>query len=925
MAKVVFTDSVFKLFGETQTPAPISFTITNEFIGLDLDDGTSVWSIFQNGLFEGELYSNEQSGDVILADAVTFDVTNIIGYPYKGLSSVATLTLSGSINTTIYKNADDTAKIVISNPNQITIDTVDSFNTIYSLLGNPNTGGGSMTGPEIESTLDNYYGNTIWRQDTQLTNQEVFDAFKPALLHTNHVNVTATEGVGQILLETAGGGGSTDPEVVRVVVSNYLVEGAGITFTDNGTTTRTISVTNEFTQAERDKLNLIEDEATADQTGPEIVALVNAELGGTNWQSDTNTQRSDQEIRDIISAAIVGGVGITVTKSPSTFTFDLDNEFTAAEKSKLDGIEPNAKDDQTASEIEGLYEGLANTNKYTDAEKSKLGGIEPQAKDDQTGPEIQLLYEAQAGAWNSVKDGKLTDIEPFAKDDQTGAEIVALINTELGQTGWQVPNVSTFPYQIDNGSVPSSGDVSFGNFADQSATTSVRVHKTDDSGLLGGGDDISGFLGNIEVGDKIALASTSNTADANVYEVTAIVDSGDYFSFSVTLDRFDAGNFSNNEDVLFAWQQAQGTGGGGGGSLAPGLFDASTNSIPLNDLNGTIGSGLASAITIDADNLVIGSKAVFKIFSTDFPVVTVNGTPPQDFLIEGTDPTQWVSNRELTCEMVVWAQDLVKIYFHQNAIFYQENTFTPEGLIAINALEATGTPLEAGEAALVDVAMGTLGVENTYNNFDEIYCFAFQNPIHHTVDLKGGASGLNIIGSPSWSRGNGYEAMTTSNYLTFTNSNFDSKVFGWYSGQYTPSGASNQYVFGINDIATTSNAQTLMRYRLGNNDVQANINDGGFLNPIVGGNLPQDAILTWGKSGATRQYAVNGVSQFTDTDNQNGIPTNPMGVGVLMTGTSPTVAGPYAFSMAFKADYAMGTNTEAMTQLKNLVEGLKAL
>jgi len=39
---------------------------------------------------------------------------------------------------------------------------------------------------------------------------------------------------------------------------------------------------------------------------------------------------------------------------------------------KLDGIEAGATADQTASEIETLYEGLANTNKYTDAEKTKV-------------------------------------------------------------------------------------------------------------------------------------------------------------------------------------------------------------------------------------------------------------------------------------------------------------------------------------------------------------------------------------------------------------------------------------------------------------------------------------------------------------------------------------------------------------------------
>jgi len=40
---------------------------------------------------------------------------------------------------------------------------------------------------------------------------------------------------------------------------------------------------------------------------------------------------------------------------------------------KINGIENGATADQTASEIEALYEGLANTNKYTDSEKVLVG------------------------------------------------------------------------------------------------------------------------------------------------------------------------------------------------------------------------------------------------------------------------------------------------------------------------------------------------------------------------------------------------------------------------------------------------------------------------------------------------------------------------------------------------------------------------
>ena len=117
-----------------------------------------------------------------------------------------------------------------------------------------------------------------------------------------------------------------------------------------------------FAQQEiTDKLNGIEDGATADQT--------------------------DEEIQDIVGAMFSGNTesGITATYQDSDGTIDLtvasqtDNNFTNADHSKLDGIESNATADQTGAEIKSLYEGESNTNAFTDAEKTKLAGISASA------------------------------------------------------------------------------------------------------------------------------------------------------------------------------------------------------------------------------------------------------------------------------------------------------------------------------------------------------------------------------------------------------------------------------------------------------------------------------------------------------------------------------------------------------------------
>jgi hypothetical protein len=61
-----------------------------------------------------------------------------------------------------------------------------------------------------------------------------------------------------------------------------------------------------------------------------------------------------------------------------------EKNFTTADNTKLDGIESGATADQTATEIETLYEGLTNTNKYTDAEKALLANQSGVNTGDQT-------------------------------------------------------------------------------------------------------------------------------------------------------------------------------------------------------------------------------------------------------------------------------------------------------------------------------------------------------------------------------------------------------------------------------------------------------------------------------------------------------------------------------------------------------------
>jgi hypothetical protein len=117
---------------------------------------------------------------------------------------------------------------------------------------------------------------------------------------------------------------------------NYSIDTATYIGNTEGTLVKVLyeanSDTNAFTNADHTKLDGIEANATADQTGAEIKSAYEA-------VADTNA-------------------------------------FTDAEKTKLSGIEASATADQTDAEIKTAYENNADTNAFTDADHTKLDGLE---------------------------------------------------------------------------------------------------------------------------------------------------------------------------------------------------------------------------------------------------------------------------------------------------------------------------------------------------------------------------------------------------------------------------------------------------------------------------------------------------------------------------------------------------------------------
>jgi len=111
----------------------------------------------------------------------------------------------------------------------------------------------------------------------------------------------------------------------------------------------------------------------------------------------------------------------------------------AADKTKLDGIESNATADQTAAEIRTLVESATDSNVFTDADHTKLNGIEANATADQTDAEIRAAVEAasDSNVFTDADHTKLNGIEASADvTDATNVDAAgAVMNSDLDTKG----------------------------------------------------------------------------------------------------------------------------------------------------------------------------------------------------------------------------------------------------------------------------------------------------------------------------------------------------------------------------------------------------------------------------------------------------------------------------------------------------------
>ena len=224
----------------------------------------------------------------------------------------------------------------------------------------------------------------------------------------NHYNITSytTTGGGNVVFTS--GNIPASPASIRIF-RDTDVDTAKATFTA-GSSVKAGDLNNNMTQIlyaaqeEQNQTILASDIKDGAITSAKITdgAIVNADVNASAAIEGSKLQASSGSVAGTMSAA----------------------NFT-----KLAGIETSATADQTAAEIRTLVESASDSNVFTDADHSKLNAIEASATADQTAAEIRTLVESasDSNVFTDADHTKLNAIEASATADQTASEIKTLI------------------------------------------------------------------------------------------------------------------------------------------------------------------------------------------------------------------------------------------------------------------------------------------------------------------------------------------------------------------------------------------------------------------------------------------------------------------------------------------------------------------
>ncbi|AGG54531.1 hypothetical protein CYYG_00030 [Cyanophage SS120-1] len=242
----------------------------------------------------------------------------------------------------------------------------------------------------------------IFRETDDTTIPATFYAGSSIRSQDLNNNFTQTLYIGQETaaraLTTLGGTMIGDLEMAKG--SKVVFEGS----TDDAHET-TLTVTNPTADRTLTLPNVSGNVITSGDTGTVTKTLLAAD----------SVDSSKIENATIVNADISGSAAIAGSKITAATT-SAAGTLSAADKTKLDGIETGATGDQTNAEIRTAVEAANDSNVFTDSDHTKLNGIETAATADQTVSEIKTLIagsplDQNHLASNSVSNAAIADAE----------------------------------------------------------------------------------------------------------------------------------------------------------------------------------------------------------------------------------------------------------------------------------------------------------------------------------------------------------------------------------------------------------------------------------------------------------------------------------------------------------------------------------
>ena len=306
------------------------------------------------------------------------------------------------------------------------------------------------------------------------------------------------------------------------------------------------NVGQQYTNAEKTKLGNIESNATADQTGSEIVDAIDTQLGGETWQEAGGTGGVDQTARNAAAAAQTTADGAVADNITQQTELDAVNPFTAADETKLDGIEIGAEvnvgvtSDGTLAGSGVTGSSLRVTNPFTNADESKLDGIEAGADanvgQEYTQTEKTKLASVEAGAdvnvgqeYTQTEKTKLGGIEIGAEVNVGVTSDGTLAGSGVTGSSLRVANPFTNADESKLDGIEAGADVNVGNEftnADETKLDNIESNATaDQSGTeivdaidtqLGGAGWQAGGTGAVDQTARNSAAAAQTTADGAV-------------------------------------------------------------------------------------------------------------------------------------------------------------------------------------------------------------------------------------------------------------------------------------------------------------------------------------------------------------------------------------------------------------------------